>query len=81
MNIRGGEYDGVICCVELDGAKDAYEVSLVAVPAQPGAGVVKRYEAVEKSKPSPEESGYENIAAHRMAEALQAQEEKRYGGM
>lgn len=25
----------------LDGAKDAYEVSLVAVPAQPGAGIIK----------------------------------------
>jgi hypothetical protein len=27
----------------LDGAKDAYELSLVAVPAQPRAGVSKHY--------------------------------------
>ena len=35
------EYDGQLCHFELDGAEDAYEVSLVAVPAQPGAGVVR----------------------------------------
>ena len=78
---RGGEYDGKICCVELDGAADAYEVSLVAVPAQPGAGVVKRYEEAEKGKPSPEESGHENKADFCLAHAMQEQEEKRYGGM
>ena len=32
-----------MCHIELDGARDAYEVSLVPVPAQPAAGVVKRY--------------------------------------
>ena len=39
----GKEYDGVTCVVELDEATDAYELSFVAVPAQPGAGVVKAY--------------------------------------
>lgn len=37
----GSAYDGWICHFELDGAADAYEVSLVAVPSQPEAGVVK----------------------------------------
>lgn len=45
----GREYDGQLCHFELDGAADAYEVSLVAVPAQPEAGVVKakRYGGAE----------------------------------
>lgn len=39
---RGGqEYDGIKCWFELSGAKDAYEASMVAVPAQPAAGVIK----------------------------------------
>ena len=42
-HIPGKEYDGKMCYIELTGAQDAYEVSLVAVPAQPAAGVVKRY--------------------------------------
>lgn len=41
LHIKGREYDGQRCCVVLENAVDAYEVSLVAVPAQPGAGVVK----------------------------------------
>lgn len=40
-HLAGHEYDGEVCVMEMDGAADAYEVSLVAVPAQPGAGVVK----------------------------------------
>ena len=49
----GREYDGQFCHFELDGAADAYEVSLVAVPAQPEAGVVKakRYGGAEKKEP------------------------------
>lgn len=37
----GVEYDGQMCHFDLDGAVDAYEVSLVAVPAQPAAGAIK----------------------------------------
>ena len=37
----GREYDGQVCHMDLDGAADAYEVSMVAVPAQPAAGVIK----------------------------------------
>ena len=40
-HIPGREYDGQLCHMDLDGAEDAYEVSLVAVPAQPAAGVIK----------------------------------------
>lgn len=45
----GKEYGGAMCVFELDGAADAYEVSLVAVPAQPEAGTVKakRYGGAE----------------------------------
>lgn len=43
----GKEYETVngkkICYFTLDGAKDAYEVSFVAVPAQPRAGTTKNY--------------------------------------
>lgn len=37
--------------MELDGAKDAYEVSLVAVPAQVEAGVVKSKRYGGKDQP------------------------------
>ncbi len=53
----GREYDGQRCHFELDGAADAYEVSLVAVPAQPGAGIfkAKRYGGAEEERdPAPE---------------------------
>ena len=43
----GKEYDTAtgkkICYFTLDGAKEAYEVSFVAVPAQPRAGTTKHY--------------------------------------
>ena len=38
---RGRAYDGKPCVVELSEPTDAYEVSFVAVPAQPAAGVCK----------------------------------------
>jgi len=40
-HIQGERYDGRLCCGNLEGAKDAYEVSFVAVPAQRRAGVTK----------------------------------------
>ena len=43
----GKEYETAegkkICYFSLDGAKEAYEVSFVAVPAQPRAGTTKNY--------------------------------------
>lgn len=51
----GREYDKEngkqICYFTLDGAKEAYELSLVAVPAQPRAGTCKNYGGVEPEKP------------------------------
>ncbi|MBP3413182.1 MAG: hypothetical protein J6K89_07965 [Oscillospiraceae bacterium] len=41
---RGGVYEGKTCHVILSEAKDAYEASFVAVPAQPAAGVQKSAE-------------------------------------
>lgn len=41
QHIPGREYDGQLCHMDLDGVADVYEVSLVPVPAQPAAGVIK----------------------------------------
>ena len=37
----GREYAGQVCLFDLDAPRDAYEVSLVAVPAQRSAGIIK----------------------------------------
>ena len=42
-HLNGREYDGKLCYFKLENPKDAYEVSFVAVPAQPAAGVTKNY--------------------------------------
>ena len=42
-HVNGREYDGKTCYFKLLLPKDAYEVSFVAVPAQPDAGVTKPY--------------------------------------
>lgn len=41
----GCEYDGQRCHIELSRCNDAYECSFVAVPAQPGAEVIKRWQS------------------------------------
>jgi hypothetical protein len=40
-HVKGRSYGGKVCTHILDGIRDAYEWSFVAVPAQPGAGVTK----------------------------------------
>ena len=42
-HVRGKEYDGMLCYIELVEPTDAYEWSFVAVPAQKMAGVMKKY--------------------------------------
>ena len=42
-HVRGERYGGKLCFLELRQPTDAYEWSFVAVPAQRGAGVVKRF--------------------------------------
>lgn len=76
----GREYDGQVCHMDLDGARDAYEISFVAVPAQAEAGIVKSKRYGGKEAPEvPEGSGDDEEL--KMAQAIQEQEEKRYGGM
>lgn len=76
----GREYGGQVCVMELDGARDAYEVSLVAVPAQPRAGIIKskRYGGQGGLQEPPAQAGEEE--GLRLAQARQRQEELRYGG-
>ncbi|MEG2421176.1 MAG: hypothetical protein RSB55_06470 [Oscillospiraceae bacterium] len=51
----GEEYDGQLCHVDLEEAADAYELSLVAVPAQRNAGTRKVYGGEEnKREPKPD---------------------------
>ena len=47
----GEEYDGKTCYKALDDPKDAYEISFVAVPAQPEAGVTKDYGGKKEEAP------------------------------
>ena len=54
VHCPGREYEGQLCVMALDAPADAYEVSFVPVPAQPGAGAVKskRYGTPEESDPT-----------------------------
>lgn len=65
---RGAVYDGTTCVVALEKVSDVYEVSFVAVPAQPEAGVTKNYGG-EDNKPSDIEKNNEQDLFHRVIEA------------
>lgn len=80
QHVGGREYDGKLCWFDLDDVTDAYEISFVAVPSQRGAGVTKskRYSDVDTPEPNPAEAGDD---AFLLAQAMQEQEEKRYGGI
>jgi len=41
-HVPGKSYDGALCHTVLDAVTDAYELSFVAVPAQPEAGVIRK---------------------------------------
>lgn len=58
QHYKSRQYDGKTCFTYLGKAKDAYEVSFVAVPAQPGAGVTKSWYDDTNSKKS---KGAKNI--------------------
>lgn len=79
----GKEYDGQLCHFDLDDVTDVYEVSLVAVPAQPAAGVVKakRYGLPEPPVRDPEEPPRNDAKTLQRARARLALEKIRYGGM
>lgn len=68
-HLRGREYDGKTCIVVLSDPVDAYELSFVAVPAQPRAGVQK---SVKNEKMSINEAD--------RAKARLILEKLRYGG-
>ena len=61
----GREYDKetgkTICLMTIDGVKEAYELSLVAVPAQPRAGTIKHYGP--KPPEDPDEKEIDDIIA------------------
>ncbi|MFR5875374.1 MAG: hypothetical protein ACLUFN_02665 [Eubacterium sp.] len=48
-HISGRKYGGKLCYSILSDAKDAYELSFVAVPAQKDAGVTKSFKAKERA--------------------------------
>lgn len=70
----GHEYDGQVCHFDLSNVHDAYEVSLVAVPAQKEAGIIKskRYGGAEPPRI--------NEKTRQQARARLAMEKIRYGG-
>lgn len=75
---KGMEYDGKMCHIELDGAQDAFEVSLVPVPAQPEAGVVKRYGGPDGPEQLPAGRAPDDDTAAWQDEALLELEKNRY---
>lgn len=50
-----------VCLMTLDGAKEAYELSLVAVPAQPRAGTVKHYGPTPPENPEDKTAENDNL--------------------
>lgn len=69
-HIKGRTYDDRCCTVALDGAEDVYEVSLVPVPAQREAGVIKGADA-----PGRDDYDIEHEKRLRLALAMQELEE------
>jgi len=76
-------YDGTSCIVSLSNATDAYEVSFVAVPAQPGAGVTKTYGGEDNRSQNTDEEKKELENRVRLCEAkmklLNAEKEQSKG--
>ena len=66
---KGQRYDGRLCYAVLEGARDAYEFSFVAVPAQPLAGVVKSA------------SGWRELAARDPRSARELEELEKQAGL
>lgn len=77
---KGAEYDGRLCYAELQEPTDAYEWSFVAVPAQRGAGVMKKrfgYSAGATLKDHVAESGCAEFQAE-LEELQQLAEQGRH---
>lgn len=75
----GREYDKeagkTTCLMTIDGAKEAYELSLVAVPAQPRAGTIKHYGPKPPEDPEDKTAKNDNLNAD-FAENPQKPDEK-----
>lgn len=69
------------CYFTLDGAKEAYEVSFVAVPAQPRAGTTKNYGGteIEKEKNKNNEEAEIDLKIKNLASYLFTEKEKMEG--
>jgi hypothetical protein len=83
-HVKGTEYFGQKCHVILDGITDAYEWSFVAVPAQPNAGVTKKYNKPKEEKsmdftPINTQAEFDAAVQSRIAAAV-ADTEKRFEG-
>ena len=52
---NGRKYGDKVCNLMIDGCKEAYELSFVAVPAQPRAGTIKAFEKVFEKPEKPAE--------------------------
>ena len=48
---NGRMYDGKLCYFTMEDITDTYELSFVAIPAQPKAGTVKNYGVTKDEKP------------------------------
>lgn len=73
-HIPGQLYDGKSCHVDLDGAEDAYEVSFTPVPAQPGAGVVKKYGGEDAAGENPRQEDGGALRMRLLAAAIKRNE-------
>ena len=69
------EQGKTICLMTIDGAKEAYELSLVAVPAQPRAGTIKHYGPKPPEDPAEEKAAIEE-KEHEKPEPEQVPETK-----
>ncbi len=69
----GEVYDGKLCYISLEEASDAYEFSFVAVPAQPGAGVVKGFSSPGREARHLKELVRGNAPCARELEALEGE--------
>lgn len=66
----GKDYDGQKCHFDLDGITDAYEVSFVAVPANPTAGTTKEYGGEDNPVEDTKSNAPDNSLRLRKAEKI-----------
>lgn len=69
-HIKGKSYKGELCSFTLSDVSDVYEVSFVAVPAQPAAGVIKCHKSFNEPDAAPCEGDYPDKERSKTALAL-----------